>query len=587
MTNLKASILTLFWLLITVGCTHSTRDIAHPVISNADGTASAASKDFLRACIDVAKVFNEDIHILKSEFKSAGEVVLASNSRKQSVPSLSLPEHCEIIGALQERIGVAQESYSIKFHLRLPANWNDRLYMEGGGGTNGDLSDAIGFQTENITAISKGYAVLSQDSGHDNSINSEAEKGGITAFGGDPIARANYGGKSLPLVVMVSKKIINYFYNKAPVYSYFVGCSKGGQEGMMLAQRYPELFDGIIASAPGMSLPRAAIAEAWDTQSFAQAAKKPLTLNSLAQSFSDGDLQLVRNAVLSSCDQLDGLKDGMINNFPACKSETVLTALREKLCVDQKNALCLTKDQIPAIERVQRGPTDEKGESVYASFPWDAGWADASWRMWKIGSADGKSPPINVSMGAPALANIFTVPPKRLAFDLEKSFDFALSFDVQRHTQDIYAQGGNFATSAWQDIAARSNDLDEFKRRGGKLIVPHGVSDPVFSINDTINWWHEVDARYKGGAASIVRVFPVPGMTHCGGGPAANNFNAFSYLVEWVEHKNAPDWILGTAGDGTPWPGRTRPLCAYPSTAYYNGGDNESAESFSCRDLSH
>lgn len=190
-------------------------------------------------------------------------------------------------------------------------------------------------------------------------------------------------------------------------------------------------------------------------------------------------------------------------------------------------------------------------------------------------------------MGAPALANISTVPPKRLAFDLEKSFEYALSFDVQRHTQAIYAHGGEFATSAWQDIAARSNNLDGFRKRGGKLIVPHGVSDPVFSINDTINWWHEVDARYKGEAANTVRVFPVPGMTHCGGGPAASNFDAFSHLVEWVEHKNAPDFIQGTAGESSTWPRRTRPLCVYPATAYYNGGDSESATSFSCKYLSH
>lgn len=361
MNKLNASLLSLTCLFIAFGCTQSTHDAAYPIVKSVNSAVSATDKNFSRACSDIAKPFNKDIHILKSEFKSTGQFTLPPNPKKPTDPPLSLPEHCEIIGALQERIGVDQQSYSIKFHLRLPTQWNNRLYMEGGGGTNGNLSDAIGFQTEESTAISKGYAVLSQDSGHDNSINSDTNKGGITAFGLDPISRANYGGKSLPLVVIASKKIIQHYYNKTPVYSYFVGCSKGGQEGMMLAQVYPELFDGIIAGAPGMSLPRAAIAEAWDTQSFAQAARKPVTLNSLAQSFSDGDLQLVRNAVLSSCDRLDGLKDGMINNFPACKSEHVLSKLREKLCVDKKDAQCLTKDQIVAIERVQRGPTDEKG----------------------------------------------------------------------------------------------------------------------------------------------------------------------------------------------------------------------------------
>ena len=131
----------------------------------------------------------------------------------------------------------------------------------------------------------------------------------------------------------------------------------------------------------------------------------------------------------------------------------------------------------------------------------------------------------------------------------------------------------------------RCADLDGFRKHGGKLIVPHGVSDPVFSINDTIAWRDDVDSRYHGDADSTVRVFPVPGMNHCGGGPATGRYDAFAALVNWVEKGNAPQAIVATAGADTPWPGRTRPLCAYPKMVRYRGaGSIEQAENFECVD---
>jgi hypothetical protein len=134
------------------------------------------------------------------------------------------------------------------------------------------------------------------------------------------------------------------------------------------------------------------------------------------------------------------------------------------------------------------------------------------------------------------------------------------------------------------DIAARSPDLDGFQSHGGKLIVPHGVSDPVFSIQDTLAWWREVNARDHGQANRFLRIFPVPGMGHCEGGPATDRFDAFQALRDWVENGVAPDRILATAGKGSPWPGRTRPLCAYPLMARYAGQNSiEAAESFACR----
>ena len=177
----------------------------------------------------------------------------------------------------------------------------------------------------------------------------------------------------------------------------------------------------------------------------------------------------------------------------------------------------------------------------------------------------------------------FTTPPTALGADLSAAFKYALGFDFDRDAPKIYATDHTFTRSAWDDVGARSADLAGFEARGGKMIVPHGVSDPVFSIDDTTAWFREVDARHEGKAAAFVRVFGVPGMAHCAGGAATDQFNAFDALVAWVEQGTVPDRILARAGPRSPWPDRTRPLCPYPRVARYDGkGDVESAESFRC-----
>ena len=238
----------------------------------------------------------------------------------------------------------------------------------------------------------------------------------------------------------------------------------------------------------------------------------------------------------------------------------------------------------PFIERFSFHKSKSPVKQLYASFPWDGGWADMGWRIWKIGSADGRIPSLNVMMGAPSLATIFTVPPSSPGAGPDASLAYHLGFDFDRDAQAIYATGQGFTRSAWQDIGARSPDLTAFRKRGGKLIVPHGVSDPVFSVNDTIDWWKQVDRGNRGKAANFVRVFPVPGMGHCQGGPATDRYDSFGALVRWVEQGQAPDRLTAAAGPMTPWKGRARPLCPYPLVAVPKPGatDTEKAENFVC-----
>jgi feruloyl esterase len=502
---------------------------------------------------------------------------------------IMLPEHCEVFGILHERLGVGGQHYAIRFHLRLPTMWNGRFFFQGGGGSNGVIGDALG-PTSNVTppALVQGYAVVSHDSGHDNTINSDPTHGGAVAFGFDPRARADYGHSSLEVVADAAKTAIKGYYGKMPQYSYFVGCSKGGQEGMAFAQRYPEEFDGIVAAAPGFSLPRAALAEAWDVQSIAgvgaSADNQSLPLDRFADAFSESDLKLVADAILSVCDADDGVKDGLVGDFMACTDSRARPAVDALRCVAAKTPTCLSKDQIEALERIYGGPRDSKGRPLYRAWAWDAGIAGAGWRLWKLGSSDHKIPALNVALGGSSLASVFTTPPTPVAVDLPATLNYQLNFNFDRDAPKIYATHSDFAQSAWDDIAARSSDLTRFRAHGGKLIVPHGVSDPVFSILDTLDWYREVDARNHGEAGRFVRVFPVPGMGHCGGGPATDSFDAFSALRDWVERGVAPDRILASAGKNSPWPGRSRPLCAYPRSAHYAGyGSIDAADSFVCR----
>jgi len=495
-----------------------------------------------------------------------------------------LPAHCEVVGRLNPHTGVDGQAYAIRFHLRLPLHWNDRFYFQGGGGTDGDLGDATG-RMGATSALAQGYAVLSQDSGHDNAKNTRPDHNGASAFGFDPQARLDYGRASLKASADAARRLIVRYYGMKPRYAYFVGCSKGGQEGMALAQDYPDEFDGIIAAAPGFSLPRAAVAEAWDTQAFGAVvtpAGQPFNPMTLYTSFNASDMALVRQAVLVACDKDDGLADGIVSDFKACTSDKVVPRLKAVTCAGDKTGQCLSQAQVTALIRSHDGARDKAGRALYAAWPWSAGVSAEDWRIWKIGSSNGQVPPLNIVLGGGALSAIFTTPPTALAADPMTLGQYQWTFDFDRDAARIYTTGGDFKTSAWSDIGARSADLSGFKRRHGKLIVPQGTSDPVFSIEDTIAWYDEVQDRNQGRAADFVRLFPVPDMGHCGGGVSTDQYDAFIALTDWVEHGKAPDEIEASAGPATPWPNRKRPLCAYPKVARYKGGDPEDAGSFKC-----
>jgi poly(3-hydroxybutyrate) depolymerase len=511
----------------------------------------------------------------------------------------ALPEHCEALGKINERVGVNGERYAIKFHLRLPTAWNGKFFFEGGGGSNGILGNALGnLQGQQRTnALVLGYAVVSQDSGHDNQVNNDPSRGGTATFGLDPQARLDFGYNSYDEVTRAAKAIINLYYGHSAERSYYVGCSEGGREAMMMSQRFPAYFDGILACAPGFNLPKAALfGHARDAQALAEVAKYSGIYDRFGQpflnkTFTDEDLDLASKAILSACDTLDGLQDGTIDNFPACTSAVVTPKLTEITCKGAKRATCLSASQVGALQEIFEGAKNSKGELLYADWAWDRGIGgkigeafNQGWRIWKMGTYDSATnSAIIAGLGAAAVSAVFTTPPAAVETSGAAPIAHLLGIDFDRDTPKLTAKSGDYTQSSLEFMMASSTDLAAFKNRGGKLIIVHGVSDPVFSIKDTMNWWTEVNRGNNGRADDFVRLFAVPGMNHCSGGPATDQFDAFTALVNWVEKAAAPERIIATAGNASPWPGRTRPLCPYPKQSRYKGSGNiEDAANFNC-----
>jgi feruloyl esterase len=365
----------------------------------------------------------------------------------------------------------------------------------------------------------------------------------------------------------------------------------------MMSQRFPDYFDGILALAPGLNIPKAIAGAAWDTQALATLARTggpqdAAGLPLLNKTFTDDDLALTAKAILDACDTLDGLGDGIIDDRARCTTEAVTAKLAAITCAAAKQATCLTAGQVTALRTMFAGPQDSSGRALYADWPWDAGVGGKAgatsfqgWRAWKMGPYEAaENSALNVGFVASASAAILTTPPVPRATygpDLARHF---LEYPLDAHAARTAATTGLYRESVDSFMKADGTDLSAFRRRGGKLIVVHGTSDPIFSLHHSIAWWKGVDAAEKGEAARFARLFAVPGMAHCAGGPATDQFDAFAAIVAWTEKGAAPDRIVATARAATPWPGRTRPLCPYPTQARYKGtGSIEDAANFVCQ----
>ncbi len=533
------------------------------------GCGGGSDGTVLLACSDLTTA---NLKIPNLQVASAVEVAASG----------ALPAHCKLNGALNARTGIDNKAYAIGFELRtpLPGAWNGKFFFQGGGGTNGFIVPATGnlLNAPTGTALERGYAVASTDGGH-NTGQSDS------TFALDPQARSDYGYNAVGQVTLVAKKIIAARLGKAPVRSYLLGCSNGGRDAMVAASRFADQFDGYVAANPGLNLPKAAIAEAWDTQQFMSAAA-PGQLPKDA--FPASAVTLLAQKILAKCDALDGVADGMVNDRAACQSAFSLAA-DVPTCPAEAAASCLTAAQKTALQNVFAGARNSAGQSLYASWPWDAGVAGQNWRFWKLDA--GFAPlPFNTLIGAGAMGYIFSSPPD--APDLsDGGLGYQLGFSMDTGAPKIFATTATYKESAIDFMTPpRPAELATLKARG-KLIVVHGTADPVFSPNDTIAWYEALKAK-DASADQYARLFLVPGMNHCAGGPATDRFDMLTALEDWVEKGAAPASVRATLNTADPdvvaagWPAtRSRPLCAYPRQALLKAGatNTEDASSFECR----
>jgi feruloyl esterase len=486
------------------------------------------------------KVPGFELAITRSEAIAAGPVA-PGRGRGATV---NLPAHCRIEGTIDRRTGMDGRSYGIGFAVALPDNWNGRFLFQGGGGLNGSVGLPLGAQAAGDTpALVRGFAVVSTDTGH------QASGGAFDgAFMRDQQALLDFEYIAVGRVAVLAKELVSSYYGRRVERSYFAGCSTGGREAMLMAQRYPSYFDGIVAGAPAMRTGYSGLGDRWVAATLNQIAPKDEAGKPVpGRIFSDSDKQLIVNALLNVCDAKDGVKDGMVFNVRACDFDPV-SALT---CTGAKNESCLTAQQTAALKTAFAGPKDSRHNQVYPGFPWDTGI-----------TASGQGIPGLLSLGPGPLGP----PSLATAIDVDKEA-FSLAGDPR--------QVGD--TKSW-------TNLTTFSGRGGKLAFYHGLSDPWFSALDTIDYYEKLSAANGGPDRTMdwSRLFLVPGMGHCNGGAAAlDTFDLLTAVVNWVENGTSPASIRAT---GRAFPGRSRPLCPYPLHAQYQGlGDTEDANSFECR----
>jgi len=452
----------------------------------------------------------------------------------------TLPAYCRADGAIDERVGHEGKPYAIGFAVAMPVNWNGRFLMQGGGGLNGSVALPLGnVAAGDAPALARGFAVVTTDSGH---------KGAVfdASFLADQEAALNFLYQAVGKVAQVGKYVVASYYGRAAAHSYFMGCSTGGREAMLMSQRYPRYFDGIVAGSPAMRTNFSNLADRWVAVNLNRVAPKdaqgkPQTSRALSES----DKHLVIDSLLKACDAQDGVVDGMIFDPKGCRFDPLALA-----CRGPKTDACLTTEQATAIKKAFAGPTDSRGVQVYPGFWFDTGIAAP-------GPIPGLLNPGPSPVGGPTLS---------------------LRMNVDQEA----AVAAN-PTAAIGDTASLT-ELDTFAEHGGKLIFYHGVSDPWFSAQDTVRYYEQLGADNQGkdAVARWSRLFLVPGMGHCRGGAATlDQFDLLDPIVNWVEKGEAPNSVVAT---GTAFPGRSRPLCPYPQHAHYKGqGNSERAESFECR----
>ena len=482
------------------------------------------------SCNSLASLDMEGVKITAAQTVAAGAFSVSGAARPNPVFK-QLPEFCRVMATLAP----SSDSH-IEMELWLPAqNWNGNFLAVGNGGWAGNI-----VINDIATGLSKGYAAASNDTGHQDAG---------AAFATHPEKVIDFGYRAMHEMTVRSKAIVQAFYNRAPQLSYYQGCSTGGRQGLMEAQRYPDDFDAIVVGAPVNNQVRLNVS---------QTALQVEMLKDPSRIVPPNKVTLFANAVMTACDANDGVKDNIISDPLTCKFDPGTL-----MCKAGDAADCLTAPQVASARQLYSPVKSKKGETVYPGrMPGvEAGWAA---RIPTAGT------PMNPLWGdMPRYVGHRDANWDVMSFDLDTDLALAL-------------KNASF-------IESTDPDLAKFRARGGKLLLWHGWADPGPSPQNTINYYSEVAKTLGGKQDDWMRMFFLPGVGHCGGGIGPDQADFLGALERWRETGTAPAQIVASRN---PNPGRggltslgkmSRPLCPYPQVAKYKGtGSTDDAANFVC-----
>ncbi len=447
---------------------------------------------------------------------------------RQNAP-IDAPAFCRVAGLIAPEI---------HFELWMPLQWNHKLLAVGNGG----LAGSINYR-QMAEPLQRGYATSSTDTGHEGA-------GSDASWALGHMQRViDFAHRSVHAMAEADKAILAAFYGAQPAHSYFSGCSQGGQEALIEAQRYPRDFDGIIAGDPANFWTHNQISHLW-----------MVTVTQGDRYIPAGKIPVLAAAVNQACDALDGIKDGVLNDPRRCHFDP-----ETLLCRSGDAPSCLTAAQVDAVRKIYQGP----GAQIYPGLLPGGEDGPGGWGLWITGPRPGAGE--HAALGLPFFQYIVFEDPnwdfRTFQFETAPGFDNDVQF-----TDDKLAAIFN----------ATDPDLSAFRANGGKLIQYHGWSDPDITPLNSINYYESV-SKTMPDTGGFYRLFLVPGMQHCQGGPGPSKFDMVGALEQWVEHGAAPDQVLASHVSAAGVVDRTRPLCAYPMEARWNGtGSTDDARNFVC-----
>jgi hypothetical protein len=458
-----------------------------------------------------------------------------------------VPEHCRVSGLIAPEV---------RFEVNLPANWNRRFYMNGNGGFAGETPESGSRPMIRANALKQGFATVTTNTGHD------AGNESLASFATNYAKRIDYAFRAVHVTANEAKKIVTAYYGRPPAYSYWDGCSTGGRQGLISAQRFPQDFDGIVAGAPVLNFVDTVTQSLWNGLVLAET---PVPA---------AKLKLVSDAIYARCDAKDGLKDGVIDDPRRCDFDPARDVAQCPAGKADDN--CLTAAESTAIKKIHAG-AQMNGKPLMFGYsvgsetvivPADGkGSIQGGWDRWLLAPDEGK--PLQYSFGD-SFVRYFQSPKSDPAFDTTK-----FSFD-----KDM----AKFA-DARALLNATDPDLSAFRAHGGKLLMYFGWADPALPPLMGIDYYEKAVAANGPDTSQFFRLFMVPGMFHCRGGVGTDRLDALTAVINWVENGTAPASIVAAkveAGSGKVV--RTRPLCPYPQVARYSGkGSADDAANFFCK----